>query len=60
MVVVANEVVLLVSVVLLVEAVVLNVVLNAVVVSNTVEVVLHTTDMGITNVLLYLCHHLYQ
>ncbi len=27
---------------------------------DTVEVVLHTTDMGITNVLLYLCHHLYQ
>ena len=27
---------------------------------DTVEVVLHTTDMGITNVLMYLCHHLYQ
>lgn len=26
---------------------------------NTVEVVLHTTDMEITNALLYLCHHLY-
>lgn len=27
---------------------------------DTVEVVLHTTDMGITNVLMYICHHLYQ
>ena len=27
---------------------------------DTVEVVLHTTDMSITNMLLYICHHLYQ
>jgi len=27
---------------------------------NTVEVVLHSTDIGISKILLYLCHHLYE